>query len=129
MILGGDFDVDVFGADGRKTVGNRLEGKFRPVTVTAKVTKIEVVQVCMDDFGRCRGCGFIGEMAVSAENALFEAPRSARVVLKHAHVVIGFQHEHMSGANTFEDQVCCVAEVGQETEMGRSCANEKADGI
>ena len=56
-------------------------------------------------------------MAVVAKNSLLEAPRTARAILKHLHVVIGFENEDVRGARAFNDQFCRMAEIGDERDV------------
>lgn len=68
-------------------------------------------------------------MAVPAQDALLDAPRALGVGLEQLQVMIGFQQEHVRGANAFDDEVGGMAEVGQETNVSRSRADQKADRI
>ena len=43
--------------------------------------------------------------------------------------MIGFEQEHVRGANAFDDELRGVAEVGQEPNISRVGANQKADRI
>ncbi len=52
-----------------------------------------------------------------------------RGFLQHLQVVIGFQHQHVGGADAFEDQFGGVAEVGQKADVPAGRAQQKADRI
>ena len=57
------------------------------------------------------------------------SPGAARAVLEHLHVVIGFEHEDIGGAEAVEDHFGHVAEVGGETNVAGGGANQITDGI
>ena len=64
-----------------------------------------------------------------AQYALFDAPGAFGVLLQELQVMIGFQQKHVRGTNAFDDEIRGVAEVGQETNVSRVRANQKADRI
>src|ERR1039458_6976921 len=68
-------------------------------------------------------------MAMASENALLEAPRAARTILQHLHVVIGFKHEDIRRADALDDQFCHVTEVGDKTDVAGGGAQQKTDGV
>ena len=68
-------------------------------------------------------------MAVTAENALLEAPRPAGAILQHLHVVIGFEHEHVRRADAFDDQFRHVPKVGDEGYVADRGAQQITDGV
>lgn len=51
------------------------------------------------------------------QDALFEAPRTARVFLKEFQVVIGFEQENLGEANPFDDEFGGMAEIGEKTDV------------
>ena len=53
---------------------------------------------------------------------------AARTILQHLHVVIGFEHEHVRGADAFEHQLGDVAEVGGKTDIAGGGAQKKPTG-
>ena len=49
--------------------------------------------------------------------------------LQHLHVVIGFQHQHIRGADAFEHQFGHVAKVGDEPDVAGGGVNQKSDRV
>jgi len=66
---------------------------------------------------------------VTAEDALLQRPRTTRTFLQHFHVVVGFKHEHVRGADAFEHELGDVAEIGGKTKIAGGGANQKTDRI
>lgn len=66
---------------------------------------------------------------MSSEDTLFEAPGPARTILEQLHVVVGFQHKNMRRANPFQDELRCVAEVGQKSDVRSAGAQHESHGI
>lgn len=128
-ILAGDLHGDVGGANVVELFGHDFLGELGFVALAAEVGQVEVAQFGGHDLGGGFGGGDVGQMAVTAEDTLLEAPGTAGTVLQHLHVVIGFEHKDVGGADTVEHQFGDVAEVGGETEIAGGSANEIADGI
>lgn len=103
--------------------------QLRMVAVLAQVPQIKVTQLIRDDLLGGIGRGFVGKMPVTAEDALLDAPRAARIVLKHFHVMIRFEHEHIRGPDTLEDKPGGVAEVSQESDAPATDPKEKPDRV
>src|ERR1039458_4924617 len=101
-ILRGDLHLDVGGADFLEAVGHDAVGEFGLVALAAQVREVKLAQLGGHDLRGGFGGGFVGQMAVAAENALLEAPRAARTILQHLHVMIGFEHEDVRGADAVE---------------------------
>jgi len=68
-------------------------------------------------------------MAVTAKDALLEAPRTAWAILQHLHVVIGLKDEDVRGVDAVEHQLGGVAEVGGEADVARGGAEQIANRI
>ena len=90
-------------------------------------------QIKMTEVGRHHlrdgfGGGFVGKMAVASQNPLFQTPRAPRI-LKHLHIVIGFESKDICGADAFDDKLGHVSEVGDETDVGAGRAQQKSDRI
>jgi len=121
--------MDVARTEAAKRFADDAPSQIGPIAVAAEVAKNEVTQFRGDDlFGDlCRRV--VREMAVAAENALLGGPRATSVVLKHFHVVVGFEHERMGGADAFDDEFRGVAEVGEETNVPGCGAQEEPNRI
>ena len=81
------------------------------------------------DFFSGIGGGFVGEMSVAAKDALLEAPRSARAILQHFYVVIGFEDERVGRAHAFEHELGRVAEISQEPDVRAVRAEQIANRV
>jgi hypothetical protein len=68
-------------------------------------------------------------MAVPANDALLDAPRPLRVVLKQLEVMIRLEHEGARAANALDDELRRVPKIREETDVPARRAQEKADGI
>jgi len=100
--------VELFGHDVLRELGR--------VTFAAQMGEVEVAQAVGHDLRGGLGGGDVGEVAVAAEDALLETPRTARTILQHLHVMIGFEHEDIGGADAVEYEPGGVAKVGGEAE-------------
>ena len=92
-------------------------GEFRFVAFTAEVGEIKMVQVGGHDLRDGFSSIVVGEMAVAAENSLFQTPGSARGILKHFDIMVGFKNKNVRGACTFNDKLGHVSEVGDKTKI------------
>ena len=128
-ILGGGLNVHVVRASFLKPFTDDAVREFRPIAVAAEVAEIQMAQFGGHNLFRGIGRSVVGEMSVPAQDALLQAPRSAGVFLQQFHIVIGFQQEHIGGADAFDDQFGRVAEVGEETNVARRGAQQESDGI
>ncbi len=99
------------------------------VAVGAEVAEVEVFQAGGDDFGGDVGGGFVGEVAVAGEDALFDGPGAAAVGVEEVEVVIGFEDEGAGGADAFDDEAGGVAEVGEEADVAVAVVEHEADGV
>ena len=102
--------------------------EFGAVAFTAQVGEVKMAQFGGHDLRGGLGGGFVGKMAVTAENALLEAPRTAWAILQHLHVVIGFEYEYVRRTNAFEHELGNVAEVGDEGDVAGACAANNQPG-
>ena len=74
-----------------EAVADDLFGEFGAVAVFAEVAEVDVFEFVSGDFdGEGRG-GVVGEVAVAGEDALFDGPRAAGVVVEEGQIVVGFQ--------------------------------------
>ena len=117
------------GAELLQTFGHDAQGKVRFVAFAAQVGEVEMFQVGAHDLRDGFGGGFVREMAVSAEDALLETPRTARTILQHLHVVIGFEDEDVRGADAVEHHPGHVAEVGDEADVAAGRAQKKSNRV
>jgi hypothetical protein len=128
-ILRGELELNVRGADMVELFGHDVMGEFGAITLAAQVGEVQVAQVGGHNLRDGFGGGFVREMAVPAKNALLERPRTVWAILKHLHVVVGFEHEDVRGACAFDDQLRHVAKISDEPEVAGSSVKQKTDGI
>ena len=117
------------GADMMELFGHDIMREFGAIAFAAQVREVKMAQIGGHDLRDGFGGGFVREMAVVAKNSLLEAPRTARAILKHLHVVIGFEHEDVRGARAFNDQFCRMAEIGDEPDVAGGGVQQITDGI
>ena len=127
--LRGDLDVDVRGTSLRQALAHDAMREFGTVAVAAEVAEVKMLKLGGDDLDCDFGGGFVGKMAVPADDALLDAPRTLRVVLKQLEVVIRFEHQGACAANALNDQLRRVTEVGEKADVPARRAQEKANGI
>ncbi len=102
---------------------------FRPIAVATQVPEIKMPQFIGHDLLSGIGGGGVRKMTVPAENALLEAPGSARIILQQFQIVIRFQDKHIRAADTLNDEFRCVTEIREETDSSCRRVKQKADGI
>lgn len=112
-------------ADFLQTFVHDALGEFGFVALAAEMAEIQITQLGGHDFLRCFGSGFVGKMSVTAKDSLLEAPRTARTVLQHFHVMIGFEHQCIGGSDAFEHQLGRMAKVGKKTNVRPVRAQQK----
>lgn len=66
---------------------------------------------------------------MAAEDALFEAPGAVGAFLQHFDIVIGFKHEHIGAADSFQHQFCGMAEVGQKADIAAGGLDQETNGV
>src|SRR5882762_9179811 len=93
------------------------------------MAQIKVLQLARDDLLHGKGGGIVGEVPMPAENTLFETPWSARVILEHFHVVIGFKHKHIRALHPLNDELGRVPKIGQNPNGPLWRAQQEADRI
>ena len=117
------------GADVEKLFGHDVLSGFGGIAFAAKVRQIKLPQSCGHDMRDGLGGGDVGNVAVAAEDALFERPRAARTVLQHLHVVVGFEDEDVRMANAFEDQLGDVTKVGGKADIACTGVEDESNWI
>lgn len=73
-ILRSKLELDVAGADSGEALSHDAHGKLRPVAFTTQVGQVKVLQASGHDLSRRVGGGFVGEMSVASQYALFQTP-------------------------------------------------------
>lgn len=97
--------------------------EFRAVAFPAQMAQIQLPQVRAHYLFDAIGGGFVGEMAVTAKDALLQCPRTMWAFLEHFDVVVGFEDEHVRGAEAVDDEFGDMAEIGGESDIGAVCAH------
>ena len=103
--------------------------EFRFVAVATQVAEVEMAQIGRNDFLNAIGSGFVGEMAVTAEDALLQTPRTMRTILQHFYIVIGFKDERVRGANALEHKLGDVPEVGGKADVAAGRVQDEASRV
>src|SRR5262245_8403682 len=96
--------------------------QVRAVAVLAQMTEIQVAQLAGNDLFGGIGGSLVGKMPVPAEDALFDAPGAAQIVLEHFHVVIGFEHKDVRYSDPFDDQAGGVSEISEESDTATTAS-------
>ena len=107
-------------------LGHDVFGEFGLVAFAAQVREVKIFQIGGHDLRDGLGGGDVRDVAVAAKDALLQRPRAARTILKHLHVVIGFEDEDVRGADALEHELGDVAEVGGKTDVAGGSAEEKS---
>ena len=81
-----------------------------------------------DLFGSLGG-RFIGEMAVAAKDALFEAPRPMWAILKQFDIMIGFENQDIGGTNSFKHQPRGMSKIGQEPDIALASSEQEPNRV
>jgi len=119
----------VRGADVEKLFGHDVLREFGGIAFPAQVRQVKLPQTGRHDLGDGLGSRDVGNMAVTAEDALFERPRTARTILQHLYVVVGFEDEDVRVADAFKNQFCDVAKVGGEADIARGGVENEANRV
>src|SRR5215472_3965066 len=99
------------GADLLEPFGHDASREFRSVALTAEVSQIQMSEVRRDNLLGDIGGRFIGQMAVTAKDSLFKAPRSMGTVLQHLDVVICLKYQHIGLSCALDHQLCRMSQV------------------
>ena len=110
-------------------LGHDVLREFGLITFAAQVGEVKVAQFGGHDLRGGFGGGHVREMAVAAKDALLEAPRAARTILQHLHIMIGFEDEDVRGADAVEHEPGRVAEVGDEADVAARRPQKKSDRV
>ena len=129
MCLGGEFEPHVIRADLLQALADDAMCQLGAVALAAQVAEVQMTQVGGHDLLGGIGGGFVGEMAVAAQDALLEAPGPAGAILEHLDVMVRLEHERMGGADALEHQARGMAEVSQETDVPGAGAEEVTDRV
>ena len=128
VMLGGQLDFHVPGANLFHSLMNDAMRQFRTVALAAEVSQVEMAKVGRHDFLGGVGGVLVGQMTMPPGDALLEAPGTAGV-LQHLEIMIGFQHEHVGLANALEHEFGGMAEVGHKPNIARRGAEQETDRI
>lgn len=129
LVLKSGFDLDVLGADVLEALADGAMGQFRPIAVAAQVSQVDVAQVRGHDLLGHGGGGLIGEVAMTAEDALFHTPGPASVILQEFEVVIGLEHEDPGRPDSLDDKFGGMPEIGEKPDVPGGRVDEKADRV
>ena len=113
----GDFEVDVAEAVEPQLGGDGAQGGVGRVAVGAEVREEDVFEHIGGALGN-KLCGtHVGEVALSAADALLERPR-ARGFLQEVFVVVGFNDDRVASLELFAHQRGGHSEIGDNTNGG-----------
>ena len=128
-VLRGELESNVGGADVVELFSHDIMGEFGAVAFPAQVGEVKVAQVGGHDLRDGLGGSFVREMAMAAKDALFEAPRTARAILQHLHIVVRFEDKDVRSARALNHQLGHVAEIGDEPEVTGGGVEQKTDRV
>src|SRR6266702_144722 len=80
--LRSQMQVQVAGSDLVEAIGHHTMGDFRPVALATEVAEVKMAQISRNDFRSGISGGFVREMPVTAQDALFKAPGPMRTFLQ-----------------------------------------------
>lgn len=109
--------------------GNGTDGELGAVAVAAEVGQHHALELVPGNFADECGRGFVAEVTVPAEDALFDGPGPSGIVLEEADVVVGLQDEQVGVADALDDEPRDVAEVGEDADGLRLVADEEVDRV
>ena len=112
-----------------KLLGHDMLRKFGLVAFAAQVREVKMAQFGGHDLRGGLGRGHVREMAVAPQDALFEAPSTARTILQHFHIVVGFKDEDVRGADAVEHELRRMAEVGGKADVATGGAEQITDRV
>ena len=121
--------MNMRGSNGIEALLNDGAGEFGFVAVAAEVAEVNMLKIGGNEFSKDGGGGFVAEMAVATHDALFDAPRTAEVILQQLHIVVGFENQDVGSADSLHNELGGVPEVGEETDATAVGAEHEADGI
>ena len=119
----------MFCTDLMELLSHDVFGKFGFVALAAQVREVKLPETGRHGLRDGLGGRDIGDVAVTAEDALLERPGAARAILQHFHIVVGFEDEDVRGADAFEHEFGDVAEVGGKADRAGLSSKREADGI
>ena len=118
-VLKSCFHLNMPRPDAVEALADDAMGQFGAIAIAAQVGQVNPLQFSRNNLLRKLRRRVVREMAVSAQDALLDAPRSLRIVLQELQVVIGFEQEDVRRAHPFDNQLGGVAKV---TATGASAA-------
>ena len=125
--MGGE-DADVAEADGGEMGANDVEGAFEFVAFAAEMGNEDLAKgVAGDVFEELCG-GFVGQVPLAAEDALFQRP-GAGGAADEIDVVVGLQDEELAAAEAFARDLGGHAEIGGHAHAGRAAGKDEADRV
>jgi len=97
--------------------GHHRKREIRAVAFAAQMSEIQVAQFRAHYLFSRLSSGFVGKMSMPAQDALLQTPRPMWTILKHFNVVIGFQNQHVRGANPLQNQLGRMAQIRKKTNI------------
>jgi len=124
--MGGEY-TDVGQADRGQMGAHDVKGELEVVAFATEMGEEDLLEGVAGDVGEQGGGRFVGEVALAAEDALFEGPRAEGVV-HQSFVVVGFEHDELASAQAFAGELRGHAEVGGDAEAGGAAGEDEAHG-
>src|SRR5262245_40318235 len=84
-----------------------------------------MAQLGGNDLLRGIGGSLIGKMPMSTQDALFDAPGTARIVLQHFHVVVRFEHEGVCRLDALDYKARSITEISKKSNPRTINSNKK----
>ena len=129
MRLRRKFEAHVCCADLPEAVADDAMRQFGAVAFAAQMAEVQVAQLGGHDLLGGVGSGFVRQVAMPAQDALFKAPGTVRAILEHLDIMVRFQHQRMGRADPFEHQPRGMAQVRQEPDVPGAGAEQEANRV
>src|SRR5258706_2139608 len=114
--------MNVIGADLLQALEHDPVRELGPVALAAEMPEVKMSKFCGHEGFGSIGCRFVGEVSVTAEDSLLEAPWPVRTILQHFDVVIRFQQQHIRRAYAVENHAVDMTEIGQDADVPGGCS-------
>jgi len=105
------------------------QGKLGLVAIAAEMAEDDALDFSRQQFLDHAYRRRIRQVPVARLDPLFHRPRPMCIVLKKFFIMIRFDHERVHFAQSLDDHLRRVTEIGDETEPARSCVKGKSQRI
>jgi hypothetical protein len=120
-----NFDLAAF----LERIAHGSERELRRIAISAKVAEHDAIDFSRQQFFDHARRRVIGKMSVARLDPLLDRPGPMRVLLQKFFVVISFDDQRVHLAQSLDDHLGRVAEVGHEAETARASIKRESDRI